>query len=212
LEEKCTATGQSIAMIQLTPKEATQYRQVPVILDQETGFYVFPPNSDNIIKLAIHGRGYAHRSASSSSSNISTPRTTLTHGAEQGSRIPKTKVRELRDYLRGYYPQLADTKPFIKTRLCWYSDTPDEDWMIGFHPTDKSVVFATGGSGHAYKFFPVIGRLVADLIQGTLSADLISKFSIDRLSDVTATMLETRRDDIPELDENQLCEPEDLLP
>jgi hypothetical protein len=29
-------------MMQLTPEEAARYRQVPVILDQETGFYVFP--------------------------------------------------------------------------------------------------------------------------------------------------------------------------
>lgn len=32
-----------------------------------------------------------------------------------------------------------------------YSDTADEDWVIGFHPKDPSIVIASGGSGHAYK-------------------------------------------------------------
>jgi sarcosine oxidase / L-pipecolate oxidase len=117
-----------------------------------------------------------------------------------------------------------------------YTDTPDEHWMIGFHPTDKSIVFATGGSGHAYKvrmisasphpqklkpcllrstfqqFFPIIGRLVADVIQGVLPDDLVAKFAVDRSYDATITMMGSRRERVPELDEDQLCEPEDLLP
>ena len=32
-----------------------------------------------------------------------------------------------------------------------YTDTPDDDWIIGYHPTDSGVLLATGGSGHAYK-------------------------------------------------------------
>jgi sarcosine oxidase / L-pipecolate oxidase len=76
------------------------------------------PNPDNLMKLAVHSMGYTHRSASAL--DVSTPRTTLTHGDQEGSRIPKAKVRELRNHLRSYYPELADTKPFVKTRLCWY--------------------------------------------------------------------------------------------
>ena len=32
-----------------------------------------------------------------------------------------------------------------------YNDTPDGDWIIGRDPADSSLLFATGGSGHAYK-------------------------------------------------------------
>jgi hypothetical protein len=38
--------------------------------------------------------------------------------------------------------------PFCTYR---YTDSPDGDWVIGFHPLDSSVVLATAGSGHAYK-------------------------------------------------------------
>ena len=32
-----------------------------------------------------------------------------------------------------------------------YNDTPDEDWIIGRHPENPSIILATGGSGHAFK-------------------------------------------------------------
>ncbi|EEC00084.1 hypothetical protein MPER_00048, partial [Moniliophthora perniciosa FA553] len=48
------------------------------------------------------------------------------------------------------------------------------------HPNDSSLMFATGGSGHAFKFLPVIGRVVADAIQGSLGPDVARKFAFDR--------------------------------
>jgi len=70
-------------------------------------------------------------------------------------------------------------------------------------------MFATAGSGHAYKFLPVIGRLVADAIEGKLSPELIAKFALDR----TPNKFGERRDQLgrQELDLSQLCSPEDLL-
>lgn len=32
-----------------------------------------------------------------------------------------------------------------------YTDSPDEDWLIGSDPVDPSLMLATAGSGHAYK-------------------------------------------------------------
>ena len=57
----------------------------------------------------------------------------------------------------------------------------------------------------------MVGRLVVDAIQGTLPDDLVNKFAVDRSSHAT-TIVETRRERIPELEEDQLCTPEDLLP
>ena len=47
--------------------------------------------------------------------------------------------------------------------------------------TAMGLFFATGGSGHAYKFLPVIGRLVADAIEGKLPDELVKKFAVDRV-------------------------------
>jgi len=70
-------------------------------------------------------------------------------------------------------------------------------------------MLATAGSGHAYKFLPVIGRLVADAIQGTMNAELVKKFALDRLKN---DVPQSRPDDVRELNLQDLCTASDLLP
>ncbi|THH18114.1 hypothetical protein EW146_g2820 [Bondarzewia mesenterica] len=209
LDTSCLATGQSVATVKLTPEEADRYRQCPVILDFLSGFYMFPPNDENIMKFAVHAVGYTNYvSGSASTKAVSTPRTILSH-SDEGLLIPQTTAKFLRNQLRLIYPELA-RKPFFSTRLCWYTDSPDGDWMIGFYRSDPGLMLATSGSGHAYKFLPVIGRLVADSIQGTLDAALVQKFSPGR--EHVKVDLSRSHTDITDLTVEQLCTPEDLLP
>ncbi|KAG1716485.1 hypothetical protein ID866_689 [Astraeus odoratus] len=128
LDKKCLATGQSVATIQLSSEEAERYRECPVILDFGTGFYTFPPNKDNIIKVAVHGAGHTHMVASSvpgtPSENrvprkISTPRTILSHPqGSDGLRVPRSALYVMRDHLKAIYPELAQ-KAWAETRMCW---------------------------------------------------------------------------------------------
>lgn len=52
-----------------------------------------------------------------------------------------------------------------------YSLTPDEHFIIDRHPRDDGVVIAGGFSGHGYKFCPVVGEIIADLLDGTKRHD-----------------------------------------
>ncbi|GJE91407.1 FAD-binding oxidoreductase [Phanerochaete sordida] len=176
------ATGQVVATIQLTEEDADRYRATPVVLDFGSGFYMFPPTKDNIVKMGINNYGYLHQP---SSAVPSTPRTALTDG-EDGLRIPKEMVEYFRNNLKKIYPELGK-KPFSGTRLCWYNDSPDEDWVIGYHPAAQGLLFATTGSGHAFKFLPNIGRLVADAMEGKLPPALASRFSPHRKAQVNPT-------------------------
>lgn len=203
LNEKCLATGQSVCTIQLTEEEADAYRSIPVILDfGPAGFYMFPPNAQNVIKFAKHTGGYINfQENNSNHSNavmsalpsdlgngslidilgmgvVSTPRTILSHG-EDGLKIPLPEAQMIRACLREVFPDLAG-KPFSSTRLCWYTDSPDSDWIIDVHPSDPGLVLATAGSGHAYKFLPVIGRLVVERIEGRISPEVRARFAVDR--------------------------------
>ncbi|PIL33411.1 hypothetical protein GSI_04033 [Ganoderma sinense ZZ0214-1] len=163
----------------LTPEEAKRYRACPVYLDFHTGFYAFPPNRDNILKCAVHSGGFTRKiKPLNSDVHISTPRTVATDG-DDGLRIPKSALNGLRASLARIYPDLG-RKPFSSTRLCWYTDSPDDNWIIGTHPSITNLVLATSGSGHAFKFLPVIGRLVADAIEGTLALELVRKFASRR--------------------------------
>jgi len=200
LNEKCLATGQSVCTVQLTQEEADAYRSIPVILDfGPSGFYMFPPNDHNVVKFAKHTGGYAnfqnissnhHNSLTPSKSGngvlmdilgsgaISTPRTISSHG-EEGLKIPLSEAQMLRASLHEVFPDLAE-KPVSSTRLCWYTDSPDSDWIIDVHPSDSGLVLATAGSGHAYKFLPIIGRLVVERIENRMPSDVRARFAVDR--------------------------------
>ncbi|KAG6813524.1 hypothetical protein H0H92_010229 [Tricholoma furcatifolium] len=214
------STGQCVAMVQLDKEEAELYKDIPVVLDFETGFYVFPPTDKGIVKMAMHLAGYTH-----TKDGVSTPRT-ISDDPERGLLIPRYNAEELRKQLRKVYPKLAE-KAFCATRLCWYNDSPDGDWIIGRAPGDSSLILATAGSGHAYKvddinvaidilliffyqFLPVIGRVVADTIDGTIDPAVAAKFSIER-SYIGADGSRPGMAVI-ELDLDELCTPEDLQP
>ncbi|KAH7883202.1 FAD dependent oxidoreductase [Phlebopus sp. FC_14] len=229
LDKRCLATGQTVATVQLTSEEAEQYRQCPVVLNFRTGFYVFPPTSDNIIKFAIHAAGHTHTvvssatpvtpsdaSAASTSSStvprkVSTPRTILSHPtSSDGLRVPRSALALLREHLRTVYPALANMA-WSGTRMCWYTDSPDGDWVIGPYPGDPGLFLATSGSGHAFKFLPNIGRLVADALEGKLDPAVAARFAVDR--DVSEARNDERVSQVTqELDVDELCRAEDMIP
>ncbi len=70
--------------------------------------------------------------------------------------------------------------PVVQSGVCLYTNTPDEDFILDFHPDDRRVVVASPCSGHGFKFAPAIGEILIDLVtRGQTAAD-ISHFRIDR--------------------------------
>jgi sarcosine oxidase len=53
----------------------------------------------------------------------------------------------------------------IETLTCLYTNTPDQDFIIDWHPEHRQVLCCCGFSGHGFKFAPAIGELLADLIE-----------------------------------------------
>ncbi len=53
--------------------------------------------------------------------------------------------------------------PILNRSVCLYTNTPDHHFMLGRHPDHPRVLLAGGGSGHGFKFAPVIGEMVARL-------------------------------------------------
>jgi glycine/D-amino acid oxidase-like deaminating enzyme len=74
-------------------------------------------------------------------------------------------VERARSFLRDALPGLADA-PLVETRVCLYCDTRNGDFLIDTDPEREGLVVASGGSGHAFKFAPVLGALIADTALG----------------------------------------------
>ena len=47
-----------------------------------------------------------------------------------------------------------------------YCDSVDGDFLIDRDPERDGLVVASGGSGHAFKFAPLLGEIVADVLEG----------------------------------------------
>jgi sarcosine oxidase/L-pipecolate oxidase len=54
---------------------------------------------------------------------------------------------------------------------------PDGNFLIDYHPSCNNLFIATGGSGHAFKFFPVIGEKVLAAIERRLDLELKNLWS-----------------------------------
>ena len=47
--------------------------------------------------------------------------------------------------------------------MCWYTDSLDNSFIIDYVPDYNDTLFvASGGSGHGFKFLPVLGKVNFD--------------------------------------------------
>ena len=111
-----------------------------------TGWYGYPALADGTVKVANHGRGRRI-------------------DADDSRQIDRAFEERCRDFLRTTLPVLADA-PLMSSRLCAYTDTWDGDFYIDHHPDRPGVVVASGGSGHGFKYAPILGQITADVLEG----------------------------------------------
>ncbi|KAK1961149.1 FAD dependent oxidoreductase [Colletotrichum sublineola] len=66
-------------------------------------------------------------------------------------------------------------------RICWEAVTPDEDFIISPHSASKNLYVATCGSFHGWKFLPILGKYVVQMLDRSLEETLAKKWSWDRV-------------------------------
>lgn len=166
LSRRAVATGQVVAYVDLTDEEQSRLEGIPTLLNLTTGYFIITP-ANKTLKVARHSYGYLNptKQAAGAGSVISAPATHLTTPPTQC--IPPADEASLREAMCEMvpFPGLRD-RPFRETKLCWYTDTVDGDFIIDYHPDYRSLFLATGGSGHGFKFLPVIGDRIAATMFG----------------------------------------------
>jgi len=70
-------------------------------------------------------------------------------------------------------------------KVCLYTNTPDETFVIDRHPVASGVAFASACSGHGFKFAPVIGEILADLATEGSTTWPIERFRRNRFGNAT---------------------------
>jgi sarcosine oxidase / L-pipecolate oxidase len=141
------ATGQPVVHFRVENPAAWQAPRFPVwgADISRTGWYGFPALDDGTLKMANHGVGRR------------------VHADESRVVLPEEEAR-FTAFVRAHLPVLAGA-PMVASRLCLYCDTFDGDFFIASDPQRPGLVIAAGDSGHGFKFAPVLGALIADVVE-----------------------------------------------
>ncbi|KAI1078932.1 putative fructosyl amino acid protein [Whalleya microplaca] len=191
LADQVVATGQVLGYLDITSEEQERLQDIPVLMNISTGLFIIPPRN-RVLKIARHSYGYLNPKT------VSTPPLGVPKDAQEGTAAPEAPVtvsqpwthlddasisippedeKVLWEALGKMIPSLnLEGRSFARTRLCWYTDTPNGDWIIDYHPYWQGLFIATGGSGHAFKFLPVIGDRVVQCITGRCPSELQDKW------------------------------------
>lgn len=121
------------------------------------GFPMMP--GDESLKLALHAEG---RPA---------------HPDQLDRHITRDDEHTFRSVLK-CIPQAEG--PTARACACMYTNSPDGHFIIDRHPSHPNVAFACGSSGHGFKFAPVIGEALADLVTSGASELPIDFLSLRR--------------------------------
>lgn len=113
----------------------------------DSGWYGFPLLREGVVKIANHGVGVR------------------LHAEHDARVVTAEDVAHLRGMLADTFPALVEAE-IVYTRRCLYSDTPDGHFWIDRHPQRPGLTVAAGDSGHGFKFAPVLGTLIADVVEG----------------------------------------------
>ncbi len=148
LEDVMWATGQPVYHFRAPTLADYQPPRFPVWNADiaNTGWYGFPAKDDGTLKVANHGPGWRV--------DPHAPRL-----------IPASTEEKFREFFRDTFPGLVDA-PKIGERLCLYCDTWDGNFWIDFDPQRPGLLVAAGDSGHGFKFAPMYGEIIADLVEG----------------------------------------------
>ncbi len=137
--------------VRISRQRITHYRPVePKVHDYpvwvydmaNSGWYGFGANPEGVVKVALHAR--------SESADPNCSRT-----------IDQDFLATSREFVGDLIPSLGEAE--MSGHCCLYTNSPGGDFVLDRHPSGCLV--AGCGSGHAFKFGPVLGELVADLVE-----------------------------------------------
>jgi sarcosine oxidase len=152
-----------------TPREPDLYRaeNFPVfIVETESDIgYGFPDLDGKGVKVGLHKPGKVVADAD----------------ALERRAIEPEDYREIYRCFERFIPGISGR--LQQPQTCIYTRTPDEDFVIDHHPSDRRIIIASPCSGHGFKFASVIGEVLADLVLDGGTAQDIHRFRIGRFLD-----------------------------
>jgi len=93
--------------------------------------------------------------------------------------VDQEQIDQCRDACRKFVPGLAEGE-VVQTKVCLYDMTENSDFVIDRDPAHRDIVYGYGFSGHGFKFAPLIGKLLAELVLDIDPSFDLSRFSVQK--------------------------------
>ncbi|KAJ5437664.1 FAD dependent oxidoreductase [Penicillium cf. griseofulvum] len=150
------------------------------ISGNDTGsIYVLPRTPEGLVKIGYRGIKWTNfQPAPQDAPFTQDGQWSVPIPMEECSVLPEPALYAIKQFVSVFLPEFENT-PFFSTKLCWYTDSLDNSFVIDHVPTyaEKSVFVCTGGSGHGAKFLPVLGKHAADIFEnGDQSSSFMRPF------------------------------------
>ncbi|CAK4031370.1 related to FAD-dependent oxidoreductase [Lecanosticta acicola] len=164
IERQAKATGTVSAYYSVNDEEIDQLEcaETPVVVYGGNG-EVFPPSKGNrLMKFSNSKTTFTNTVTTDSGHKISVP-------LQDQSYVPESLKRQTKEIMADkVLPTFAKNKKPDFWRVCYDAQTPTEDFLMCKHPHAKlgNLYLITGGSFHSYKFMPIIGKYMLNVLKG----------------------------------------------
>jgi len=87
------------------------------------------------------------------------------------------EIEEMNQIIKSHFHFSAR---FNNAVTCIYTNTPDDHFIIDYHPDYNNIIIASPCSGHGFKFSSVIGKILADKALGNSIEFDLSPFELKK--------------------------------
>jgi sarcosine oxidase len=164
--------------------------ELPLTVERQTIFWLDPTTDDGAFdrqQLPIYAYEYRAGHICYGFPRLERGvKASVMHGGETSDdpesvrrKIDDHDLNALRAALEPVLPTLS-VAPLRESETCLFTNTPDHDFIIDFHPNRPQVLISSPCSGHGFKFASAIGELQADLLTNGRTRFDLSPFSLAR--------------------------------
>ncbi|KXH30430.1 hypothetical protein CNYM01_00598 [Colletotrichum nymphaeae SA-01] len=179
--DRILAAGITTGMAELDEEEYKKYADMPVGFQGYTGhgkpfIGSIPPTKDRELKW-WGSKIFSNTKEILPGRHVSAPPPAKDYSQWKVSRQLKEDIIEQRNL---WYGKKSANWKMRKHRICWDAFTTSSDFIISPHSAAKGLYLATCGSFHGFKFFPVLGKYVIQMLEDSLSPELKTRWAWDR--------------------------------
>lgn len=176
------AAGIATGMVTLDEKSFPRFKDMPVGMqgyDAKQGPFLgsLPPTPDREIKW-WGSRIFTNTHEVIPGRYVSAPPDKPDYGQWDVHENLREDIGHVSDV---FYGKQGPTWKYEKHRICWDAFTTSSDFIISPHAASPGLYIATCGNFHGWKFFPVLGRYVVQMLEGDLEIELQEKWAWDRV-------------------------------